>query len=90
MFAIPKITRMRYLRLQYRLELKDVADELGISIGYLSKLENNWYRRVPAYLAEAIIKFYGESFDELMIEVELPKIGTPAGMAKLSGAAATA
>lgn len=87
MYEKPKITRMRYLRLQYNLELKTVADALGISTGYLSKLENNWYRRIPEYLGEAILQFYGEDFDGLMEMVELPKIGNAYGMERLAGAA---
>lgn len=72
--ATTDVTRMRYLRLSYGLDLKDVAAQLGISVGYLSKLECGWFRRIPQYLAKNIIEFYGEGFDSLMEMTELPRI----------------
>lgn len=84
MHSTNRPTRMRYLRLQYNVEAKEVARELGISTGYLSKLERGWFRKVPYYLAENILEFYGEGFDSLMEEVQLPKIGDVKNIQRLS------
>ena len=69
-----KVTKMKYLRMQYGAELKDVSIHLGVSDGYVSKLENGWYARIPAQLRERIIDFYGEPYESLQEMVELPVI----------------
>ena len=69
-----KLTKMKYLRLQYKAELKDVAVHLGVSDGYVSKLENGWYKRVPDQLRERIIEFYGEPYEDLQEEISFPMI----------------
>ena len=72
--TIMRVTKMKYLRLQYGAALKDVAVHLGVSDGYVSKLENGWYKRVPDALRERIIEFHGEPYEDLQEEIDFPVI----------------
>ena len=71
---IMRVTKMKYLRLQYGAELKDVAAHLGVSDGYVCKLENAWFKRVPDQVRARIIEFYGEPFEDLQEEMDFPVI----------------
>jgi hypothetical protein len=71
---IMRLTRMKYLRLQYGAELKDVAAHLGVTEGYLCKLEGAWFTRVSNQMKERIVDFYGEPFEDLQKEMDFPVI----------------
>ncbi|MGO8822062.1 MAG: hypothetical protein ACLQO6_12680 [Desulfomonilaceae bacterium] len=71
---IMRVTKMKYLRLQYGAELKDVAAHLGVTDGYVCKLEGGWFTRISDQMKARIIEFYGEPFEDLQKEMDFPVI----------------
>lgn len=55
--------QLRSLRIEKDLRLKDMADELGVTVAYLSAVENG-KRAVPDFWIEKISRKYNLSNDE--------------------------
>lgn len=68
-------SNLRYYRIQKKLTLKDLSDDLKVSINYLSKLEQNKAKIYPDFLPKLcavlhieIVDLYQENLPDLTKE----------------------
>ena len=67
-----KVSRLRILRAQYGLNLKQMAESLDINQAQLCRLETGFDSRASKTIDEKLIKAFGESYDHLKEMVDVP------------------
>lgn len=79
--------RMRKLRAERNVTLKDMADAIGVSSAYLSALEHGKRGRPGWHLLQRIISFFNIIWDEAEDVVRLARISHPRVVIDTSGLA---
>lgn len=79
--------RMRKLRAERNVTLKDMAEAIGVSSAYLSALEHGKRGRPGWHLLQRIISFFNIIWDEAEDVVRLARISHPRVVIDTSGLA---
>ncbi|MGE3876186.1 MAG: helix-turn-helix domain-containing protein [Parvibaculaceae bacterium] len=77
--------RMRKLRIERKVTLKEMADEIGVSSAYLSALEHGKRGRPGWHLLQRIISYFNVIWDEAEDVVRLARISHPRVVIDTSG-----
>jgi transcriptional regulator with XRE-family HTH domain len=82
--------RMRKLRAERKVTLKEMAEEIGVSSAYLSALEHGKRGRPGWHLLQRIISYFNIIWDEAEDVVRLARISHPRVVIDTSGLEPTA
>ena len=77
--------RMRKLRAERQVTLKDMADEIGVSSAYLSALEHGKRGRPGWHLLQRIISYFNIIWDDAEDVVRLARLSHPRVVIDTSG-----
>jgi transcriptional regulator with XRE-family HTH domain len=77
--------RMRKLRAERQVTLKDMAEEIGVSSAYLSALEHGKRGRPGWHLLQRIISYFNIIWDEAEDVVRLARLSHPRVVIDTSG-----
>lgn len=79
------MNNLKLLRQTHGLSQKDLAMKLRIRVVDLSRLENNWYRRMPKQIENRLKELFGPNWtaEALLQEVAKP---APPGQSESPGA----
>ncbi len=70
---------LQLIRRQKGMSQKELANKLGITVTELSKIENDWYKRISSRIRASLDEIFGPEWTskDLLSPIE-PKPGVPA------------